>query len=92
MPADLCGVVLAAGAGTRLRPLTDELPKALCPVGGVPLVDLALDRLASLGIRACAVNVHAFPSLMNDHLGRAGAFLSYESAGGPGHGRALWVR
>jgi N-acetyl-alpha-D-muramate 1-phosphate uridylyltransferase len=43
---DLAGVVLAAGLGTRLRPLTDLRPKALCPVGGVPLVDLALDRLS----------------------------------------------
>jgi MurNAc alpha-1-phosphate uridylyltransferase len=78
VPADLCGVVLAAGAGTRLRPLTDELPKALCPVGGRPLVDLALDRLAALGCTEVAVNVHAFPSLMTAHLeGRA--FLSYES-------------
>jgi N-acetyl-alpha-D-muramate 1-phosphate uridylyltransferase len=44
---DLAGVVLAAGLGTRLRPLTDLRPKALCPVGGVPLVDLALDRLSA---------------------------------------------
>ncbi|MGN6693052.1 MAG: sugar phosphate nucleotidyltransferase, partial [Aquihabitans sp.] len=49
MPAgDLAGVVLAAGAGTRLRPLTIERPKALCPVADVPLVDLALDRLRPL--------------------------------------------
>ena len=41
----VAGVVLAAGAGTRLAPLTALLPKALCPVGGVPLVDLALERL-----------------------------------------------
>jgi MurNAc alpha-1-phosphate uridylyltransferase len=40
------GVALAAGAGSRLRPLTELRPKALCPVGGRPLVDLALDRLA----------------------------------------------
>jgi N-acetyl-alpha-D-muramate 1-phosphate uridylyltransferase len=71
-PTDLCGVVLAAGSGTRLRPLTDELPKALCPIGGVPLVDLALKRLLSLGCHDVAVNVHAFPRLMTDHLaGRA---------------------
>jgi MurNAc alpha-1-phosphate uridylyltransferase len=42
----VAGVVLAAGAGTRLRPLTSVRPKALCPVGGRALVDLALDRLA----------------------------------------------
>jgi NDP-sugar pyrophosphorylase family protein len=48
--AGLCAVILAAGAGTRLRPLTTVLPKALCPVGNVPLLDLALDRLARLGL------------------------------------------
>jgi N-acetyl-alpha-D-muramate 1-phosphate uridylyltransferase len=78
VPSELAGVVLAAGAGTRLLPLTDELPKALCPVGGVPLVDLALERLVSLGIVSAAVNIHAFPALMTAHLsGRAQ--LSYES-------------
>ena len=41
------GVVLAAGLGTRLRPLTHLRPKALCPVGGVPLLDLALERCAA---------------------------------------------
>ena len=45
----LCAVVLAAGEGRRLRPLTARLPKALCPVGNVPLLDRALARLAALG-------------------------------------------
>jgi hypothetical protein len=57
----LAGVVLAAGAGTRLRPLTLLRPKALCPVGGVPLLGLALDRLEPLtgtGPDALAVNAH----------------------------------
>ncbi|MEU4378174.1 nucleotidyltransferase family protein [Micromonospora echinofusca] len=49
-PAEVCAVVLAAGEGTRLRPLTERLPKALCPVGNVPLLDRALDRLAGLGL------------------------------------------
>jgi NDP-sugar pyrophosphorylase family protein len=56
---DLCAVVLAAGEGTRLRPLTEQVPKALCPVGNVPLLDLALARLAVLGLTgpgAVAVN------------------------------------
>jgi N-acetyl-alpha-D-muramate 1-phosphate uridylyltransferase len=46
----ICAVVLAAGEGVRLRPLTERVPKALCPVGNVPLLDLALDRLARLGL------------------------------------------
>ena len=54
---DLVGVVLAAGAGTRLRPLTDVRPKALCTVGGRALLDLALDRVAPHVGRA-AVNAH----------------------------------
>jgi NDP-sugar pyrophosphorylase family protein len=48
--SDTCAVVLAAGEGRRLRPLTERTPKALCPVGNVPLLDLALARLASLGL------------------------------------------
>jgi hypothetical protein len=55
------GVALAAGAGTRLRPLTELRPKALCPVGGRALVDLALDRLAAqvgAGLERLAVNAH----------------------------------
>ena len=46
----LCAIVLAAGEGRRLRPLTEAVPKALCPVGNVPLLDLALDRLRGLGL------------------------------------------
>jgi MurNAc alpha-1-phosphate uridylyltransferase len=69
------GVVLAAGAGTRLRPLTTLRPKALCPVGTVPLVDLALARLAPLagtGQDAVAVNAHAFAAAVAEHVaGRA---------------------
>jgi MobA-like NTP transferase domain len=46
----LCAVVLAAGEGLRLRPLTESVPKALCPVGNVPLLDRALRRVAGLGL------------------------------------------
>jgi MurNAc alpha-1-phosphate uridylyltransferase len=46
----VCAVVLAAGEGRRLRPLTLRRPKALCPVGNVPLLDRALDRLAAHGL------------------------------------------
>jgi len=54
---DLAAVVLAAGAGLRLRPISASRPKPLCPVGGVPLLDLALDRVAPI-TRAIAVNLH----------------------------------
>jgi hypothetical protein len=67
----LAGVVLAAGAGTRLRPLTTLRPKALCPVGTVPLLDLALARLAPLAADL-AVNAHAFAPAVTAHVtGRA---------------------
>lgn len=63
----LAGVVLAAGRGTRLRPLTLLRTKALCPVGNVPLVDHALERVRSAA-RAVAVNVHHGRRSLDAHL------------------------
>jgi N-acetyl-alpha-D-muramate 1-phosphate uridylyltransferase len=65
--AELAAVVLAAGAGTRLRPLTWLRPKALCPVDSVPLVDLALRRVEGL-TPSVAVNVHHGRQAMETHL------------------------
>ncbi len=71
MPDDLVSVILAAGAGTRLRPLTTFLPKALCPVDNVPLVDLALARAHGI-TSEIAVNVHHGREVLESHLtGRA---------------------
>jgi MurNAc alpha-1-phosphate uridylyltransferase len=64
---DLCAVVLAAGEGARLRPLTRVLPKPLCPVDGVPLVDHALERARS-ATTAIAVNVHHAREAIESHL------------------------
>ncbi|MFN8168326.1 MAG: sugar phosphate nucleotidyltransferase [Candidatus Nanopelagicales bacterium] len=64
---ELAGVVLAAGAGTRLRPLTLERPKALCPVGNVPLVDHALARVAPYA-GSLAVNVHGTQPMLREHV------------------------
>jgi N-acetyl-alpha-D-muramate 1-phosphate uridylyltransferase len=67
MADSLAGVVLAAGAGTRLRPLTEVRPKALCPVANVPLVDLAVARLQAV-TDSVAVNVHHGRQFMEAHL------------------------
>ena len=76
--AEVVGVVLAAGLGTRLRPLTEVLPKALCPVGNEPLVDGALRRLRAAGISDIAVNVHHHRERMVDHLSPLGVHVSIE--------------
>jgi N-acetyl-alpha-D-muramate 1-phosphate uridylyltransferase len=61
------GVVLAAGRGDRLRPLTRLRPKALCPVGNVPLVDLALERVRP-AVEEVAVNLHHGRRTLDAHL------------------------
>jgi len=53
-------MILAAGFGTRLRPLTDIKPKALVPFGGVPMVEGVIRKLANAGINEIIVNVHHF--------------------------------
>ena len=76
----MAGIVLAAGAGTRLRPLTWFRPKALCPVGNVPLADLSLARVAALvgeGPPHLAINVHHHAGQLTDHVG-ARAHVSIE--------------
>lgn len=64
---ELAAAILAAGAGTRLRPLTSLRPKALCPVGNVALVDHAIARAHRLGLDV-AVNVHHGREQMERHL------------------------
>ena len=61
-------MVLAAGLGTRLRPLTDHRPKALVEVGGRTLLEIALARLRSFGIHEVIVNVHHFADMIVDYL------------------------
>jgi N-acetyl-alpha-D-muramate 1-phosphate uridylyltransferase len=61
-------MVLAAGLGTRLRPITDTMPKPLVPVAGKPMIDYGLDALADAGVSRAVVNVHHFAEKMEAHL------------------------
>jgi MurNAc alpha-1-phosphate uridylyltransferase len=62
------GMVLAAGLGTRLRPLTDEKPKALVTVQGRTLLDRALDHLQFVGVKRVVVNTHHKSQMIERHL------------------------
>jgi len=65
-------MVLAAGLGTRMRPLTDDRPKALVEVAGRALIDHVLDRLAGAGVERAVVNVHWFADRLERHLAERG--------------------
>jgi len=61
-------MVLAAGLGTRLRPLTNDRPKALVEIGGRTLLEITLTRLASFGVREVIINLHHFADLVVQYL------------------------
>jgi mannose-1-phosphate guanylyltransferase len=71
----VAGMVLCAGLGTRLRPLTERVPKPAVPVCGVPLVRYALGLLAGAGIRRALVNLHHLPEAMEAEARAAAAAL-----------------
>src|SRR3954468_21760308 len=75
-------IVLAAGQGTRLRPLTDTTPKCLVPVAGRPLLDYWVERLAAAGVREERVNTHAHDGQVQAYIegvNRAGRLRMSES-------------
>ncbi|THD58457.1 MAG: nucleotidyltransferase family protein [Phenylobacterium sp.] len=98
LPGPKTAMVLAAGLGTRMRPLTDATPKALIPVAGRALLDRVLDKLKAAGVERAVVNVHHFADQVEAHLAarhdleilvsdeRAGLL---DSGGGIQHARAL---
>lgn len=67
-------LVFAAGLGTRLRPITDHMPKALVPVAGVPMLERVIKKLSAQGCDSFVVNVHHFASQIEDFLRDNGNF------------------
>ena len=67
-------LVFAAGLGTRLRPITDHMPKALVPVAGVPMLERVIRKLSAQGCDSFVVNVHHFASQIEDFLAEKGNF------------------
>jgi NDP-sugar pyrophosphorylase family protein len=67
-------MILAAGLGTRLRPLTDDRPKALVEINGRTMLEITLSRLHSFGVSEVIVNVHHFADMVLDYLKKNGNF------------------
>jgi NDP-sugar pyrophosphorylase family protein len=61
-------MILAAGLGTRLRPLTDDRPKALVEVGGRTMLEIALARLRAFGVSDVIVNIHHYADMILEYL------------------------
>ncbi len=72
-PRPTTAMVLAAGLGKRMRPITTTTPKPLVEVGGRALIDYALDRLMQAGIERAVVNVHYLADLVEAHVSRRNA-------------------
>ncbi len=61
-------LIFAAGLGTRLRPLTDKLPKALIPVAGKPMLQWVIEKLIASGVTDIVINVHHHPDILIDYI------------------------
>jgi len=89
----LQAVIMAGGLGTRLRPLTADMPKPMLPVGGKPLMELVIEQLRQVGIRRINVTTHYKPEIISNHFGNGSSFgveLNYVNEDKPlGTGGAL---
>ncbi len=75
---DVRVLLMAAGLGTRLRPLTDTVPKCLVPINGRPLIDFWFDRFAEAGLRHVLINTHHLPGMVREHIARLNAAGRFE--------------
>ncbi|SVC83971.1 uncharacterized protein METZ01_LOCUS336825, partial [marine metagenome] len=62
-------MILAAGRGERLRPLTDSIPKTMVPIGDKPLLEHVVRLLSSHGFEELVINLHHLPEVIRDHFG-----------------------
>ena len=96
-------MIFAAGLGTRLKPITDTMPKALVPVGGTPLLEHVIRRFQDAGINDFVVNVHHFADQIIDYVNSHASFGStvaisdergclLETGGGILHAKELLMR
>lgn len=89
----LQAVIMAGGLGTRLRPITEDLPKPMLPVCGKPLMELVIEQLRQVGIRRVNVTTHYKPEKISDYFGDGSSFgveLNYVNEDSPlGTGGAL---
>ncbi len=92
-PLSLQAVIMAGGYGSRLRPLTEDMPKPMLPVGGRPLMEVLLEQLRDTGIRNVSVTTHYRPEKISEYFGdgkKFGVDLSYINEENPlGTGGAL---
>lgn len=95
-------LIFAAGLGTRLRPLTDTMPKALVPVDGMPLLQRVMEKLVAAGYDDIVINVHHFAGMVRDFVAAHAGFgarvafsdetdLLRETGGGIRHAEALLI-
>ena len=68
MSGKVKALILAGGAGTRLRPLTDTVPKCLIPIAGQPLLDVWVECLVEAGILEARINTHALAAAVRAHI------------------------
>jgi len=73
-PLDVSAVIMAGGLGTRLRPLTNDVPKPMLPVGDRPLLERTIERLRRAGVRQVSITTHYLAERITSHFGDGHAF------------------